>query len=132
MIQIIITSSSSTATEILNSDVTQSIPPLEIGESGSVRLVKVIVSNVTGGNYAVLFNCIVPSVLNNAYIPSLGVFCCPNTEKAYECDSFESVKLSAKRLSSLRLSLFDIDKRVPAEPLKGRSVKILYVLEVCK
>lgn len=132
MTQIIITSSSPTATEIRNSEVTQSIPPLEISKSGSVRLIKVIVSNVTGGNYAILFNCIEPSILNSVYIPTLGVFCCPNTEKAFECDSFESVQLSAKRLSSLRLSLFDVDKGVPAEPLKGRSVKVLYVLQVCE
>lgn len=131
MIRIIITSSSKTATSIVNSQVTQSIPVLDLEESSSLRLVKVIGSNLSGGNYAVLCDSIDPSILNNSYIPCLGVFHCPS-EKTFETDSFDSVPLSAKRLSSLRLSLFDIEKGAPAEPMKGRTVKIVYVLEVSK
>lgn len=125
---IIITSSSKTATSIINSDITQSIPILDVGESGCLRLIKLIVSNASGGNYAVLCDSIVPCILNNTLIPSLGVFYC--NPEITETNSFEPVPLTAKRLSSIRLSLFDIDKGTPAEPIKGKSLQVVYIVEV--
>lgn len=132
MTRIIISTSSKTATSVNNSEIRHSIPIVELGESASLRLVKAIIVNAAGGNYAVLCDSVAPSILNNTSIPCLGIFSCPVAEKTFETESFEPVLLTARTLSNLRLSLFDIDKRIPAEPIKGRKIGVVYVIEITK
>ena len=115
------------------SSITIPLPPLALEPISfacrRIRLVKATISNASPQPLAILCDCVDPSLVNGSLIPIIGFAQTIGPTNDFS-SGFPSVSTSVRQLSSIKISLWNVEKNCPAIPMKGRRLKALFVIEI--
>ena len=113
-----------------SSAIVQEFSPISCEKDWYMRLVKVILSGATSQTLAVICENVQSSVINSKPVQSLGVFHCIGKKPLEYTYNFPWVKIVTPVLSSVSLSLWNIEKNLPVIPHRDSHIKVTYVIEI--